>query len=309
MDEQPNQKASRAGQTDKIDRTDWVCAFCEVVNRSVFADQCRNCKAKRSDSLRTNWIYRCLECQGALARDQTCSCKPKAFKDKYRDESPERAHVNPWKIPECRCQNSRCRNNHFTTDEKERIKKVLWAHKPHHPEGTFRPRKEEACLSMAMHCSCRFGTLCAFSHDQTEFPPGLMPQKRPAGIKPPQVHRQDRQDNPSTHQLESRKRNSDDQYSVQGHGFPKHQRTGPRPPGGKGGQGAPRRDWPTDPNYHKQEDRSGGDESSFSNKTQPKPQHDHRSRDRNGRRQGSVMTKEEYEKTGQDRAYPDEFSD
>ena len=218
----------------KITTENWVCAYCDAVNHWAQED-CHNCRAARKVSKRSNWVSKCEACDGALERDQVCDCHTLHFENKYRYEQPPQICENPWKFIECKCERPDCKNKHYTEDEKFRIKKALWAHKPFHPEGTFRPPTTEACLSMALHCRCKFGQECRFSHDPAQFPPGLKATVRSAGKCPPQVNRQDRdfQQPPP-----SRKRPVDEPYSLRGHGQvePKYARVNQRG-SGIGGKG------------------------------------------------------------------------
>ena len=213
----------------------WVCAVCDAVSHTA-QKACHNCKATKRISKRSNWTFRCRECTGALTRDQDCDCHTLAFENRYRDRSPEPAPKNPWTNIDCDCESAECKDRHYTKDEKERVKRALWTHsKSLHPEGAFIAPGEEACLSMALQCKCKFGASCRFSHDKKQFPVNLEARERAAGKRPPQIHRQDRDTHREAQQPVSRKRGVDEVYSVRGHGIQKTARISPNQPSGKGG--------------------------------------------------------------------------
>jgi hypothetical protein len=123
-----------------------------------------------------------MECQGALVRDQTCDCKkPTDLRDKYKVTPQTVAHKNPWLVQECPCEKTYCRSKHYTPEEKERVKRALWRYRPNHQGKAHRPKEEEACLSMALECKCKFGEGCRFSHNPLVFPEDLSPKERQPG--------------------------------------------------------------------------------------------------------------------------------
>ena len=91
---------------------------------------------------------------------------------------------------------------------------------------------------MALQCKCKFGQTCRFSHEKRLFPVNLEARQRPAGIRPPPEHRQDRDKNREAQQPVSRKRGVDEIYSVRGHGIQAPPRTNPRQPDRSGGRGS-----------------------------------------------------------------------
>jgi hypothetical protein len=126
-----------------------------------------------------------------LFKGQVCDCKRVTwFYNKYKKEQTKEKFENTWTIVECKCESAHCRNKHYTRDERERVKKALWTFRPYHPGSTHRPQEDEACVSMALQCACRFKDKCMFSHDPRLFPEDLVPRERQPGKRPARTHQQ-----------------------------------------------------------------------------------------------------------------------